>query len=61
MITEERVIMFLLGFLACYPVTEILTALVFWNERRYATKYPGRLPLSTDPRGRPRNVRRAEP
>ena len=46
--------LFLLGFLACYPVTEILTAVAFWQERRYATKYPGRLPLSTDPRGRPR-------
>ena len=60
MITEEYVIVFLLGFLTCYPVTEILTAMVFWNERRYATKYPGRLPLSTDPRGRPRSRKDAD-
>ena len=46
-------IAFLLGFLACYPVTEAVTAAAFWYERRYATKHPGKVPLSADPRGRP--------
>ena len=32
--TAGHWIAFLLGFLACYPVTEILTALAFWQERR---------------------------
>ena len=52
--TAGHWIAFFLGFLACYPATELLTALAFRIERWYATKYPGRLPLSTDPRGRPR-------
>ncbi len=61
MITYERTIVFVLGFLAYYPVTQLLIALAFRIERWYATKYPGKLPLSTDPRGRPRSRKDTEP
>lgn len=50
-------IAFFVGFLACYPVTAAAHAAAFWCERRYATKHPGELPLSSDPRGRPRIAR----
>jgi hypothetical protein len=58
--TAELWIAFFVGFLACYLVTAAAHAAVFWVERRYATKYPGKLPLSTDPRGRPRRIQHPE-
>ncbi len=50
---ERDLTVFLLGFLACYPVTAVAHALAFRLERWQATKHPGRYPLSSDPRGRP--------
>ena len=56
--TAGHWIAFFLGFLACYPATELLTALAFRIERQpwYLTAYSGRMSLSTDPRGRPRGT-----